>query len=87
MSTDDNRLNLEDLPAPKVSASSRISLVWLVPLVAFLVGLGLAVRAYMEKGPTITIQFASAEDLEEGKTRIKYKDVEQIKDSKNRKKN
>ncbi len=76
MSTDDDRLNLEDLPTPKVSASRRISLVWLVPLIAFLVGMGLAIRAYMEKGPVITIQFASAEGLEEGKTRIKYKDVD-----------
>jgi paraquat-inducible protein B len=77
MSTDeDHALNLEDLPAPKIRASRRISLVWLVPLIAFLVGLGLAVRAYMEKGPTITIRFASAEGLEEGKTRIKYKDVD-----------
>ncbi|MEJ2156279.1 MAG: MlaD family protein [Desulfobacteraceae bacterium] len=77
MSSDgENGLKMEDLPEPRVRASRRISLVWLVPLVAFLVGLGLAVRAYMEKGPRITIQFASAEGLEAGKTRIKYKDVD-----------
>ena len=46
MSTDDDRtLNLEDLPEPKVRATGRISLVWLVPLIALTVGLGLAVRA------------------------------------------
>ena len=73
---DDKSVNLDDLPAPEVRASRRISLVWLVPLIAGLVGVGLAVRAYKEKGPRITIQFASAEGLEAGRTRIKYKDVD-----------
>jgi paraquat-inducible protein B len=77
MSTaDDKAVNLEDLPSPKVRTSRRISLIWIVPLIAGLVGLGLAVRAYKEKGPRITIQFASADGLEAGKTRIKYKDVD-----------
>lgn len=77
MSADGEKpLDLDDIPDPEVKSSKRISLVWLVPLVAGLIGLGLAFQAYMEKGPTITIDFASAEGLEAGKTRIKYKDVE-----------
>ncbi len=65
-----------DIPDPLVKRSGSISLIWLVPLIAALIGIGLAVKAIVEKGPTITIDFASAEGLEAGKTRIKYKDVE-----------
>jgi len=52
------------------------SLVWLIPLVAALIAGYLAVQAIMSRGPTITISFRSAEGLEAGKTRIKYKDVD-----------
>ena len=52
------------------------SLVWLIPLVAALIGGYLAVQAILARGPTITITFRSGEGLEAGKTRIKYKDVD-----------
>src|SRR5210317_2035212 len=54
----------------------RISIVWLVPLIALAVGGWLVYKAISEKGPTVTISFKSAEGLEAGKTKIKYKDVE-----------
>ena len=54
----------------------RIPLVWIIPLVAALIGVFLAARTYYEQGPTITIQFKTGEGLEPGKTRIKYKDVD-----------
>ena len=52
------------------------SLVWIVPIVALLIGAWLGVKAIREQGPTITITFAGAEGLEAGKTRIRYRDVE-----------
>ncbi len=52
------------------------SLVWLVPLVAVLIGAWLVYQALREKGPTITIAFDSAAGIVAGKTRIKYKQVE-----------
>jgi paraquat-inducible protein B len=52
------------------------SLVWIVPIVALLIGAWLGVKAIREQGPTITITFGSAEGLEAGKTRIRYRDVE-----------
>ena len=77
MSTDgDKQLDLSDIPSPRVKASRRLSLIWLVPVVAGLIGMVLAIQAIKAKGPTITIEFATAEGLEAGKTRIKYKDVE-----------
>lgn len=51
-------------------------LVWLIPLIAALIGLTLGVRALLDNGPTITIAFKTAEDIEPGKTRIKYKNVD-----------
>ncbi|MCD4487277.1 MlaD family protein [Chromobacterium vaccinii] len=52
------------------------SLVWLIPVVAALIGGWLAVHAVLSRGPIITISFQNAEGIEAGKTRIKYKDVE-----------
>jgi paraquat-inducible protein B len=54
----------------------RMQLVWLVPLVAVLIGGWLAVKAVLEQGPTITISFATGEGLEAGKTKIKFKNVD-----------
>jgi paraquat-inducible protein B len=54
----------------------QFSIVWVVPLVALLIGGWLAFKAISEKGPTITITFKTAEGLEAGKTKFKYKDVD-----------
>jgi len=59
-----------------VQNKRRFSIVWIVPLVALAIGGWLAFKAISEKGPTITITFATADGLEAGKTKIKYKDVE-----------
>lgn len=59
-----------------IESRNRPSLIWVIPVVAALVGGFVAWRAISERGPTITIHFATAEGLEAGKTKIKYKDVE-----------
>ena len=59
-----------------VEEKRRISIVWVIPLVAALVGAFVAYKAFASRGPDITIRFKSAEGLEAGKTKIKYKDVE-----------
>ena len=59
-----------------VEERSRISIIWLIPLVAALVGAFVAYHAFSERGPEITITFKTAGGLEAGKTKIKYKDVE-----------
>ncbi|RQR67239.1 MCE family protein [Burkholderia sp. Bp9126] len=70
-----------DQPPPQDPAISTRSgwlpsLVWLVPLIAALIGIGLVIKSVRERGPEITITFHSAEGLEPGKTQVKYKDVE-----------
>jgi paraquat-inducible protein B len=51
-------------------------LIWIIPVVAAVIGIFLAVKSYVERGPVITITFKSGEGLESGKTKIKYKDVQ-----------
>lgn len=69
--------DLHGLDAPTVipRRTWRISLVWLVPLIAALVGLSMLVQTWVTEGPVITITFRTAAGLEEGKTLVKYKDV------------
>ena len=66
----------KDAPEAVVKVRKQFSIVWVVPLVALLIGGWLAFKALSEKGPTITITFKTAEGLEAGKTKVKYKDVE-----------
>ncbi|MCK5353660.1 MAG: MCE family protein, partial [Methyloprofundus sp.] len=54
----------------------KISIIWLVPIVAILIGVWIGYRAWSEIGPTITITFDTADGLEAGKTKVKYKNVE-----------
>jgi paraquat-inducible protein B len=68
--------NIDDAPAPLLGTSRRFGVIWIVPLIAALIGAWMAVRAVTQAGPTITIHFKSAEGLEAGKTRIRYKNVE-----------
>jgi paraquat-inducible protein B len=70
----------DSLPAstaqhPHIEGSRGFSAIWLIPLVALLVGGWLVYKTYDEKGPEITITFKSAEGIEAGKTLIKHKDV------------
>lgn len=53
----------------------RVSLVWLVPIVAGLIGLSMAINDWMSIGPKITVSFMTAEGLEANKTQVKYKNV------------
>jgi paraquat-inducible protein B len=67
-----------DIPQALAAPKSRRSLplVWLVPAVALAVGAWLALSDYLERGTSIIISFRTAEGLQAGKTKIKYKDIE-----------
>lgn len=78
MSSDANREpELNHLPRPIAKQprnwSSRF--IWIIPILALLVGIGLGVKVILERGSTITISFKSGDGLEAGKTFVKYKDV------------
>jgi paraquat-inducible protein B len=69
-------LDLAPVAEAVVTTRRRPSIVWFIPLVAAVVGAFVAWRTYADLGPLIEIEFASAEGLEAGKTKLKYKDVE-----------
>jgi paraquat-inducible protein B len=66
------------LPAPRVARRRDWlpSLIWLIPIVAALVGITLVVKILRDRGPEIVLTFKTAEGLEAGKTAVKYKDVQ-----------
>ncbi|GJM23328.1 MAG: paraquat-inducible protein B [Planctomycetota bacterium] len=63
-------------PTAVVRKRKGFQVVWVIPMVAALVGGWLWYRALQDKGPEITITFATADGLEAGKTKIKFKDLE-----------
>ena len=65
-----------DIPEAVVKPRKGISIVWIIPIVAALIGAWVAYKSISEVGPTIVITFEDAEGLVAGKTKIKYKDVE-----------
>ena len=56
-------------------ARNRLSYLWLLPVIALGIGLWLAWSRLSQIGPIIQIAFTSAEGLEAGKTKIRYKDL------------
>lgn len=68
----------EAIPVPEKARQRdwMPSLIWLIPILAAVVGISLAVQTWLQRGPEITITFHSAQGLEAGKTKVKYKEVE-----------
>ncbi|MGR3888199.1 PqiB family protein [Pseudomonas sp. 1152_12] len=61
-------------PAIKTRRFS-VSLVWIVPIVAVLVGISLVVHNVLQQGPTITLNFKTGSGLVANKTEVKYRNV------------
>jgi paraquat-inducible protein B len=73
--TEDNNNSQPGMAVKKAPGKEGFSPIWIVPIVALLIGAFLLYRVAAETGPTITITFKQASGLEAGKTKIKYKDV------------
>lgn len=63
------------LPQSTTRRSRRISIIWIVPIVAVAIGAWLAWDTLSKEGPTITVTFESAEGLQAGQSQLKYKDI------------
>jgi len=61
--------------APIKTRRFGVSLVWIVPIVAVLVGISLVVHSILQEGPTITINFKTGDGLVANKTEVKYRSV------------
>ncbi len=63
------------LPHAATRRSRRISIIWIVPLVAVAIGGWLAWDTLSKEGPTIKISFEGGEGLQAGQSQLKYKDI------------
>ncbi|MGX5795921.1 MlaD family protein [Pseudomonas sp. ArH3a] len=72
--TDTHTSTSAGTPAIKTRRFS-VSLVWIVPIVAVLVGISLVVHNVLQQGPTITLNFKTGSGLVANKTEVKYRNV------------
>lgn len=62
-------------PATSQTRRSRISLVWLIPLVAALIAAFLGYRTIEQRGPMVELTFSTGDGLAAGQTRVRHKAV------------
>jgi len=74
--TEPEKKKLIDIATPVIRKRVGISIVWIIPLLTLIIGGWLVYKTLAEKGPVISITFKTAEGIEPGKTKIKYKDIE-----------
>lgn len=66
-----------DLPTPQPEARrQRLSWVWLMPVFAVLVALGMIWQTYGNRGPLIVVSFPTATGIEVGQTPLRYRDLD-----------
>jgi len=72
---------MTNLSEPPVSARAttrrtrRVSVIWVIPLVALAIGAWLAWDTLSKEGPTITVTFNTAEGLQPGQSQLKFKEI------------
>jgi paraquat-inducible protein B len=66
-------MTMNDLPLAKTRPASNWSAIWVLPLIALLIGGWLGWRAYNEAGIMIQVMFETGEGLQAGKTEVIYK--------------
>src|SRR5271165_5446688 len=66
---------VNSLPAPRVSRVRTLPLIWVVPLIALVVGGWMGYREMASRGPEIRIDFADGSGVEAGKTTLEYMGV------------
>lgn len=54
----------------------KVSMIWLLPLITFLIGAGLVFHAWQNRGIQIKVEFESAEGIEANKTKVRYRSVD-----------
>jgi len=64
---------MTDLPSAKIRPASNWSAIWVLPLVALLIGGWLAWRAYSQAGIEIQVLFESGDGIQVNKTEVIYK--------------
>lgn len=60
----------------KITRGGHISGIWLIPLLALILGAYVVLHSWWTRGPEIEIEFKTASGLEQGQTRVKYRNVD-----------
>jgi paraquat-inducible protein B len=66
---------MRDLPQAKIKRQSRISMIWIVPLVAAIAGGWLVFKYVRQMGPVISIQFSDGDEIKANQTTLRYRGV------------
>lgn len=74
--TKTNSTNEQDLNKAKTSRQTRLSPIWIVPIVAIAIGLWLVYDNYSNRGIMVTLNMDNAEGIEAGNTLIRSRNVE-----------
>lgn len=61
---------------PVIEREPRLSLIWLIPIVAIAVAAWLGWRTLSQEGPLITLSFSTADGIVAGQTKVKHKAVD-----------
>ncbi|NBA94917.1 PqiB family protein [Pseudomonas sp. R5(2019)] len=64
---------MSDLPTAKTRPASNWSAIWVLPLIALIIGGWLGWRAYNQSGIEIQVRFISGEGIQANKTEVVYK--------------
>jgi paraquat-inducible protein B len=62
-------------PVARMSTRRHISVIWVIPLIAVVIGIWLAWDTLSKEGPTIEVAFQTAEGLQVGQSQLKFKDI------------
>ena len=66
---------MSELPKAKITRKHRLSLIWIIPVVAGLIAGWLVYQNVRRMGPSITIRFADGKGIQAGRTMIRYRGV------------
>jgi paraquat-inducible protein B len=61
---------------PTIETKKRLSVIWILPIVALVIGVWMVVHTKLSQGPVIIISFDTAEGVVAGKTKVKYLNVD-----------
>ena len=75
-SSNTDPINDQELNKAKTSRQTRLSPIWVVPIVAIAIGLWLVYDNYASRGTQVTLTMESAEGIEAGNTLIRSRNVE-----------
>lgn len=70
----DTPQTVQIVPA-RASFFSRFSIVWVIPLLALAIALGVAWQSYNDRGPLIEIVFENGAGIAERETDLRYRDI------------